>query len=154
MAKRFVFILTILGIIILGVYILYLNYYLPTKYTLPSPLENVEFPTEQEQYPADWLEEFKFPSDFILVDSSSGALPESTVQGWAAKFRYQGTPSEATKAISSYLEKKGWTIVESNELDSSGFSFLIQREKGNGIIIIDTDPNNASQTLVIATIFP
>lgn len=154
MAKRFVIILTILGIIILGAYILYSNYYLPTKYTLPSPLENVEFPTEQEQYPVDWFEELKFPSDFILVDSSSGTLPESTTQGWAAKFRYQGTPSDARESSMSFLEEKGWSIIENNKLDSGGYLLLVQREQRSGILIMDTDPNNSALTLIVATMFP
>lgn len=157
MAKKFVIVLTILGFIILGAcfgYYLYSNYYSPTKYALPSPLENVPFPTEQEQYPADWLDELKFPSDFILVDSSSGTLPESTIQGWAAKFRYDGTPSEARKLATSFLEEKGWTIAESSKLDSGGYSLLLQRDQGNGIVVIDNEPNNTSQSIMIVTIFP
>ena len=122
--------------------------------TLPPPLENVEFPSDPVPYPTDWLNELKFPNEFTLVDSSSGTLPESTTYGWSAKFRYQGKPSEALKIISSFLEDKGWTIVENNNLESGGFSLLIQREHGNGIIVIDTDSRNASQTLIIATIFP
>jgi hypothetical protein len=132
----------------------YKNYYLPSKYTLPPPLENVDFPSEQTQYPADWPDELKFPNEFVLVDSSSGKLPENTVQGWAAKFRYKGKPSEAEKVMSPFLKERGWTIVESHRLDSGGYSLLIQLEQGSGIIIIDDDPNTMSESLIIATIFP
>jgi hypothetical protein len=157
MSRKLVTSAVILGIVILLAYFgyyLYRTYSLPPIVPLPPPLASVEFPSEQTQYPVDWPDELKFPSGFMLVDSSSGTLPESTAQGWAAKFRYQGKPSEATKLISSFMEEKRWTIVENNKLDSGGFSLLIQREQGNGIIVIDSDPSDAAQTLIIATIFP
>jgi hypothetical protein len=153
----FLAILGILGIIVLMAFVgyyLYLNYYLPKTATLPPPLANVDFPTEQVQYPADWPDELKFPEDLVLTDSSSGTLPDSAAMGWSAKLRFQGKPLEAEKIISAYFKDKGWTIVESTELDSGGFSLIIQREQGNGIIVIDTDPNNSSQTIIIATVFP
>ncbi len=157
MSKKLVVSAVILVIaILLGYfgYYIYTNYYLPSTVPLPPPLTNVDFPSEPMPYPTNWLDELKFPSEFTLVDSSSGTLPENVTQGWAAKFRYQGKPSDAAKIISSFLEEKGWTIVENKKLDSGGFSLLIQREQGNGIIVIDTDSSDASQTLIIATIFP
>jgi hypothetical protein len=153
MSKKLIIFAVLLGIVILIGYYVYTNYYLPSTVTLPPPLENVDFPSEPVPYPADWLDELKFPNEFTLVDSSSGTLPEATTQGWAAKFRYQGKPSEATKSISSFMKEKGWTVAE-NKLDSGGNLLLIQREQGSGIIVIDFDPNDASKSLVVATIFP
>ena len=154
MSKKLIIFAVLLGIVFLIGYYLYTNYYLPSTVTLPPPLENVDFPSEPIPYPTDWLDELKFPEEFRLVDTASGALPEATAQGWAAKFRYQGTPSECTELLSSFLEGNGWTIIENNKLDAGGFLLLIQREQGSGIIVIDIDPNDASQTLIIATIFP
>jgi hypothetical protein len=122
--------------------------------TLPSPLTAVSFPSESIQYPVDWPDDLKFPKDFVLVDSTSGTLPESTAKGWSAKLRYQGKPSEAETAITAFFEEKGWTIVENNPLDSGGATLLLQRNHGSGIIVIDVDPKNSSATLVVATFFP
>lgn len=159
MSKKLIAPLIILGtfiLILLACLGCYLSYkqYLSVTPTLSPPLANVEFLSEQEQYPADWPDEFKFPKEFVLVDSSSGVLPESAAMGWSAKLRYSGQPSDAVKAITAFFDNKGWTIVESNQLDTGGFSLLIQRAQGSGIVVIDGDPNNSSQTLIIATLFP
>lgn len=157
MPKKAVLAVVILVIIIVvpscGFFI-YTNYYLPSKLTLPPSLANVNFPTGQAQYAADWPDGLKFPTAFVLVDSSSGTLPGGTTPGWSAKLRFQGNPSEAKKMISEFFKNTGWKIVESDQLDSGGFSLLIQHDAGNGIIVIDTDPNNSSQSLVIVTVFP
>lgn len=157
MSKKIKPMLAILGMTILLAYFgyyLYIHYYVPPNNTLPPPLAKVEFPNEQIQYPSDWPEELKFPSEFTLVDSSSGTLPEGIAQGWAAKFRYQGKPFEAEKAISLFLVGKRWSVVEKNEFDSGGYSLLIQRGNGNGIIVVDDDPNSSSRSVIIVTIFP
>lgn len=138
----------------------YLGYYLYTHRAVSSiqplhpPLANVNFPTDQIPYPVDWPEELKFPDEFVLVDSSSGTLPKGIIQGWAAKFRYKGNPSDVDIAISSFLIEKGWSIIEKSKLDSGGYSILIMMENGTGIIAIDKDPNKTSQSLIIVTIFP
>lgn len=156
-SNKSLLLLSILGIVIflgyLGYY-LYINYYLPSTITLPPPLANVEFPSEQTRYPADWPKDLKFPDEFKPVDFSSGLLPENSTKGWSAKFKYQGEASEVTKIISGFFENKGWTIIEHNELDSGGSALLIQREQGSGVIVIDTDATNSSQTLIIVTLFP
>jgi hypothetical protein len=157
MSKKIIFILLILGIVILGSffgYYYYENYYLPSKFILPPPLANIEFPSDHMQYPSDWPDELKLPQEFILADVASGTLPEGSTKGWSAKYRYQGKPLVAEKQISAFFENKGWVIVESYKLDSGGFSLIIQRNLGNGIIVIDTDPSNSLQTLIIATLFP
>lgn len=154
MSRKFIISIIILGIVIFIAYFLYTNYYLPSTATLPPPLENVDFPSEPVPYPTDWLDELKFPNEFTLVDSSTGTFPEATTQGWAAKLRYQGKPSDATKLISSFMKDKGWIIVEHNKLDSGGVLLVVQREQGNGIITVDVDPINVSQSLVMFVIFP
>lgn len=122
--------------------------------TLPAPLAAVSFPSEPIQYPTDWPNDLKFPKEFVLVDSASGTLPESTAKGWSAKLRFQGKPSGAVTAISGFFEEKGWTIVENDRLDSGGFLLLLRHGQGDGIVIVDTDPSNSSHTLIIATLFP
>jgi hypothetical protein len=157
MSKKIFVILIILIIVVLGAYFgyyYYKNYYLPSTIRLPPPLANIEFPLVQVQYPPDWPNELKLPQDFILTDFASGILPEASTKGWSAKYRYQGKPAEANRIISAYFESKGWIIIENYKLDSGGFSLLIQRNQGDGIIVIDTDPNNSLQTLIITTLFP
>lgn len=135
-------------------YYLYSTYYLPSTIKLPPPLENVEFPLEQTQYPEDWINDLRYPEEFVLVESTSGTLPEGASKGWGTKLRYNGKPSEAANALSKFLEENKWNIVEKSGLDSGGFLILIQRDQGSGIIIVDFDPNDPSQSLIIATIFP
>jgi hypothetical protein len=157
MSKKLPIVLAIFGICFLASaigYYFYTNYYRPARVTLPSALENIEFPSEPTQYPAGWPDDLKFPEGLVLVDSTSGTLPESTTTGWSAKLRYQGKPSDATKLISAFFEEKGWAVSQETQLESGGFSLILEREQGSGIIIVDTDPNDASATLVIATIFP
>lgn len=146
-------ILTILFIAWFG-YRLFSNYYLPSKTVLPSPLQNVSFPFTETQYTADWPDDLKFPNDFLLVDSSSGTLPEGTAIGWAAKFRYYGSPMEASQAIVLFLSEHEWTVVEDVKLDAEGISLLVQRQDGSGVIVLGTDPNDPSQTLIVASLFP
>jgi hypothetical protein len=148
-------IIGIISLIVLVILSIYLTrfYRVNTTPTLPSPLTAVSFPSEPTPYPTDWPEDLKFPKDFVLVDSTSGTLPESTTKGWSAKLRYQGKPSEAENATTAFFEEKGWTIVENNPLDSGGSTLLLQREQANGIVVIDVDPNDPSVTLIIATFF-
>lgn len=157
MSKKIITLLAIFGVVLLTAYVgyyAYINYYLPSRVKLPPPLRNVEFPSEPTQYPEDWPDDLKFPEDFVLVDSTSGTLPESTTEGWSAKLRYQGKPSDAVELASAFFEEKGWTIFQKTRLDSGGFSLILQREQGSGIVVIDSDPNDASATLIIATLFP
>ncbi len=135
-------------------FFIYNNYYLPSKLILPPSLANVDFPDGQLQYPGDWPDELKFPSTFTLVDSSSGTLPGGTSTGWSAKLIVQGKPSEARQMVSDFFTGKGWMIVGSDQLDSGGFSLLIQNDSENGIIVIDADPKIPSQSLIIITVLP
>jgi hypothetical protein len=133
---------------------LYSNYNRPSQNSLPSPLEVIEFPAEPTQYPVDWPDDLKFPEEFVLVDSTTGQMPESTTTGWSAKLRYQGKPSDAVELASAFFKEKGWTILQKIQMDSGGFTLILQREQGSGIIVIETDPNNNSETLIVATLFP
>ena len=119
----------------------------------PSSLASVEFPSEESQYSQDWPADLTFPSDFILVDYSSGILPEGSKNGWSMKLRYDASPSQAEAAAISFLEDKGWQIVQNEPLDSIGYSILIQRGKSSGIVIIDIDPVESSNSIILSTIF-
>jgi len=161
MLKKPIIIILILVILVIVIFIAFWGYrhysenQISSKYKLPHPLGNVTFPSEKIQYPSDWPNELKFPKDFMLVDSTSGLLPGASTKGFSAKLRYKGIPFEAEKIISSFFKDNKWSIVETDKLDSGGFSLLIQHNnKGNGIIVIDADPNNSLQTIIIATIFP
>jgi hypothetical protein len=142
------------GFVALGAYYFYNNYSHRASATVSSPLQTTNFSSEPMPYPSGWLDDLRLPEAFTLVDSASGTFPESMVQGWAAKFRFKGNPSDAVKLLSPFLEEKGWKISESHELEAGGFVLLIQKENGNGIFTIDRDQNDKSQTLIAATIFP
>jgi hypothetical protein len=157
MSKKIVALAVILAALLLSVYIgyyFYINGYFPPTFTLPSPLESVEFPSEPAEYQEDWPDDLIYPTDFVLVDSSSGTLPEDSTKGWSAKLRFQGKSLEALTAITAFFEGKGWTIIDKSSLASGGFTLILQREQGNGIVVIDIDPQHSSQTLIIATLFP
>lgn len=154
MSRKLIISTVILGIVIIVGYFFYTNYYLPSTVEFPPPLTNVDFPSDSIPYPTDWIDELNFPSEFTLVDSSTGTLPGATTQGWAAKFRFQGKPSDAVKIISSFMNENGWTIVENNKLDSGGSLLLVQRGQGSGIFVIDKSLEDSSQALIVATIFP
>ena len=119
----------------------------------PSSLAIVEFPYEAAQYPDDWPADLTFPSKFTLVDSSSGALPVGSKNGWSMKLRYVASPSDAEAAATIFLQSSGWQIVKKEPLDSIGYSILIQGDQGSGIVIIDTDPEDSSSSLILATFF-
>ena len=119
----------------------------------PASLASVEFPSEAAQYPQDWPAELTFPTDFILVDSSSGSLPEGSKKGWSMKLRYAASSSDTEAAVTSFLQGNGWQIVQNEPLDSIGYSILIQRGKSSGIVIIDIDPVESSNSIILSTIF-
>ena len=142
-------------LIAVGLYFYFARSYQATRVrTLPSPLKDVEFPAERASYPADWPSDLIWPKEFKLVDSASGTLPGSTSKGWSAKFRYSGELSGAVKAVSGFLEGDRWTVVQTSRLDSGAWSVLLERSQGSAIVVMDSDPDDASQTLVIATFLP
>jgi hypothetical protein len=159
MSKKIVIlVIAILGVCILLVgvigYLVYKNYYMPSTATLPPPPQTYDFPSEQIRYPAEWPNDLKFPEQFVLVDSASGSLPESTSIGWSVRLIYQGNTDATVKALSEFLGSKDWTITDNLSVDSNNVSILIEREGSSGIIAISSDPNNPSQTLITATFFP
>lgn len=157
MSKKLALLIIILGVGILAVFIgfnLYRNYNRPSQVSLPSPLEHIEFPAEPTQYPADWPDEFRLPDDFVLLDSTSGTLPENTTKSWSAKLKYQGKPFDALNVMTEALQEKGWVVIQSNRLDSGRALLLLQRGGSQASVVIDTDPNDSSVSLVIATYFP
>lgn len=141
------------GVMYIGVHV-YKKYYLAPQVILPSPFENIEFPADATNYPAEWPEEFRFPKEFILLDSVNGSLPESETVAFSAKLKYPGTPSEAKKIIASFFANIGWSIVEDHTLDSGAVTMVLQKGEGNGIIAIDKDPKDPASTLIVATLFP
>jgi len=152
----------ILAVFVLGLFALVLyrfvfsgnkGQYIQSLGVDPSSLAFVEFPSEAAQYPEDWPKDLTFPSDFTLVDFSSGKLPEGSKNGWSIKLRYAASPSDAEVAATSFLQSSGWQIVQNEPLDSIGYSIIIQRDQGSGIVIIDTDPEDSSSSLILATYF-
>ena len=119
----------------------------------PSSLANVEFSSEVSQYPNDWPADLIFPQEFYLVDSSSGTLPEGSKDGWSMKLRYDASSSEAEEIVIAFLEDNGWSIINNTPLDSIGYSILIRQDQESGIVIIDSNPKDASKSLILATIF-
>jgi hypothetical protein len=157
MSKKYTTTLALVGVVILLAfvgYFVYTNYYLPSRIKLPPPLRNVDFPSEQIQYPANWPDDLKFPEEFALVDSATGELPETTSTGWSVKLRFKGQPSDAVEKTSDFFEEKGWAIIQKSQLDSGGFSIILEQDQGSGIVIIDSDLDDPTTTLIIATIFP
>ena len=121
--------------------------------TPPYSLADVEFPSEISQYPEEWPADLIFPQEFYLVDSSSGTLPEGSKDGWSMKLRYDASSSEAEEIVIAFLEDNGWSIINNTPLDSIGYSILIRQDQESGIVIIDSNPKDASKSLILATIF-
>ena|SRR3990172_11868052 len=156
MRKKTILAFAAIGILILALFLgdfIYTRYYLPSTFIPSQPLSNVEFPQERAKYPSGWPDELIFPSEFTLADSSSGTLHGGIAMGWSLKLKYQGIPLDAEKLMTEIFRSAGWTIVESDHLDSGGILLLVQRGKGNGILVMDNDLNNPMQTLILASIF-
>jgi hypothetical protein len=156
--KLIVTIIAVLGVCVLiasiGYYV-YASYYLPSRVApLPLSPQLQEFPSEEKQYPADWPVDFRFPEGFLLVDSTAGNLPESTGTAWSARLIYKGETSDAVRATTEFLVGTGWTVTENVPVDLDNTSLIVERGNGSGIIAISKDPNNSSQTLITATLFP
>lgn len=123
--------------------------------TLPAPLEDVPFPDQPIQLPTEWPAELTYPQNFIVVDASSGSSPVEAASGWSTKMRYSGAPQNAAADLEKFLQSNGWTVKESNLLDSGGMvSVLAKGSSGNGIVIIDPDPSNPAASIIISTLFP
>lgn len=123
---------------------------------LPPPLAEVDFPSQPVDYPPDWPSLLIYPEQFVLVDASSGTLPEDTsTNGWAAKLRYQGTVEEAAEQMKSFFEPNGWQVVEQSELDGGGVLLLMAQTEpaGTVIVVLDPDQDNSSETRILATVF-
>jgi len=123
--------------------------------TLPLPLAKVEFPTQAVAYPPEWPADLRYPEEFSLVETSSGALPGGS-KGWAAKLRYRGDPQSAADLLSSFFTARGWRVVERIELDAGGFLILVQQheKRNSGALVIDPDTSDPGYTKVVATAFP
>jgi len=123
--------------------------------TLPAPLKDVPFPDQSIQLPTDWPAELVFPQSFILVDASSGSSPVEGASGWSTKMRYSGTSQNAAADLEKFFQSNGWTVKESNLLDSGGMVIVLTKgNSGNGIVIIDPDPGDPASSIIISTLFP
>lgn len=123
--------------------------------TLPAPLEDVPFPDQPIQLPTDWPAELDYPDSFIVVDASSGSSPVEAASGWSTKMRYSGAPQNAAADLEKFFQSNGWTVKESNLLDSGGMVIVLTKgNSGNGIVIIDPDPSNSAASIIISTLFP
>lgn len=157
MSKRYLLLLTFLIILIIAIAAIYfISHSKPTTSTdiTSSAIVNVEFPKTEEDYPADWPEELKFPPEIILVDSKTGFSADGNKKGWMAKFRFHGNPQNAERIIANQFKELDWTISEKHEFDSGGYLLLIEKEDGDGIITIEKDPNENTQSIILATYFP
>ena len=123
--------------------------------TLPPPLAGVEFPTQAVAYPPEWPADLRYPEEFSVVETSSGALADGS-KGWAAKLRYRGDPQGAADLLSSFFTARGWRVVERTELDSGGLLILVQQDdkRNSGALVIDPDTSDPGYTRVVATVFP
>jgi len=122
--------------------------------TLPPPLTNVEFPTQVVDYPPEWPTELRYPEQFVVVETTSGVLPNSDIVGWAAKLRIRENPQSAASLLSSFFTAKGWQIAEYTELDSGGVLMVVERDRDTGIAVIDIDVSNPDYAIILSTIFP
>jgi hypothetical protein len=148
-----------LSCLILIAFIILIVIKLPQKSTsinlaLSSAIVNLEFPTSKIPYPSDWPEDIQFPEDLILVEANSGTATDGERQGWSGKFRCSCTPNEAEKIIMDDLKGKDWSQVENMRLEAGGVVFIVEKEPGEGIIIIDYDPDDDKQSIILATFFP
>lgn len=121
--------------------------------TQAPPLAAVPFPSPTIAYPADWPSELRFPESFVLVEATSGTLPDGSTKGWSAKLRFKGSPNQAVEALTLFLGNGGWQIRQL-PLDSGGSLLLVQRQgkSGNGTVIIDPDPSDSTSSRILAGI--
>lgn len=123
--------------------------------SIPAALSSVEFPEESIAYPGDWPADLKFPTDFILVDTSSGSIGSGNPVGRAAKLRFGVGPSLAAEQLSVFLTEKGWS-VETVDKGSNGILLFFERDggKNQGILVIVPDEQNQNFAKIMALVFP
>lgn len=123
--------------------------------TLPPPLDSVKFPDQEVDYPSDWPPEFRYPHQYIAVELSSGSFPGSESFALSAKLRFEGEPEIAAEGLASYFIQNGWEIDELVKLDNGAVVVELTNKTGSsGIIIVDSDVDNAKLSNIIAFIIP
>lgn len=123
--------------------------------TLVPPLKNIPFPNKEIAYPENWPIDLVFPTEFKLLETTTGKLSSQSPQGWAAKLLFSGSPIIAADTLSTFLQEKGWRIVSRENLESGGAILLVDKEDAasTGILVIDLDNGSSNKTRVVATIF-
>jgi len=123
-----------------------------TLETLPPPLENVEFPEDVKPYPVDWPADLHFPESFKSVDFNQGTLPGGNKLGKSLKLRFNGSIQDAIDGLRTFLNEKGWKIVDETDMDTGGKLWIIEKDGGGtGMIIIDAQ--GSDKIVIIATFY-
>ncbi len=127
---------------------------LAAQRTATPPLANADFPTQAVTYPAEWPVEARYPGQFTPVGLASGQLPGSSSTGWSAKLRYAGRPQSAADELAAFFTAQGWQIMERTDLEAGGVVLLIQNDnRKSGVVIVDLDTGDRSQSVILATVF-
>jgi len=126
---------------------------LPTQSPL---LEEVNFPDQSVEYPAEWPKSLMFPNEFQLVETSMGKITQNSPTGYGAKLLFIGKPAQAADLLETFLKSKGWQIYQKDILDSGSAMILIQNpdNSNSGIIQIDLDSQNPDRSKILVTAFP
>lgn len=119
-----------------------------------SVTANIDFSSEKIDYPTDWPESLILPDEIMLVEYASGSALENKTQGWSGKFRFEGTLSSLENILRNHFESEGWKIEKIGDGSSNGFVLLLQKDEGDGLIVVDTDPENTKQKIVAISFFP
>jgi hypothetical protein len=163
------------GGVLLGIAILALSTCLglactgSTKHTLPHQATSVSSPAAaptralsslsipaaptSTAYPTDWPSALRFPDHFTVVETSNGTLPDSTLQGWFATLRYQGSVAAASGELASFFTQKGWTV---NKTDSGSGSTVLTVDTPDksvtGAVILEPADNDPGATNVLVSL--
>jgi hypothetical protein len=120
---------------------------------LPPALGDVDFPPQVVAYPRDWPADLRYPDQFQPADFSTGVLPDGNQTSWTIKLRGPGSPAESAAALSAFFAQNGWEIAEQSDLDAGGILLIVQdKNGGGGLLVIDADPQQAGQSLILAMV--
>ncbi len=120
---------------------------------LPPALSDVDFPAQVVDYPPDWPADLRYPEQFQPADFSMGTLPDGNQMSWVVKLRGPGTAADSANDLSTFLTQNGWTIDDAQILGGGGILLMVQSEGGgSGLFVIDSDPQQAGQSLILAMI--
>lgn len=127
---------------------------LPEKDDFTSVITSVEFPLESVNYSPDWPDDLKFPDEIMLVEYQSGDALKGSSQGWSGKYRFNGDPSKLSGVLTNHFEQSGWNSTLIGDFPSSGYVLLLEKDQGDGLVIVDVDPDDPSETIIMVSLFP